>query len=189
MKRLSPLPVAAALVVTALVAALVAAGTGGASAAGNAKPAGTFRQALAAKLGEQLHKPTADVLAALKTANRTRLGPATKADRRARRAARLRARAQRIAAGGKARANRAQRAQPAAQARAAWAAALAKPLNLSAPGVTAALRALVAERLGSLVSQGWITTERRDAELACFDDATKCQGVRPPGLALLRAGL
>jgi hypothetical protein len=71
MKRRSPLPVAAALVVTPLVAALVAAGTGGAKAAGNAKPA----------------------------------------------------------------------------------------------------------------------TDRRDAELACFDDAAKCLRVRPPGPALLRAGL
>jgi len=46
----------------------------------------------------------------------------------------------------------------------------------------------VAERLDALVSEGWITTGRRDAELACFDDAARCQGVRPPGLALLRAG-
>jgi hypothetical protein len=214
MKRLTPLPVAAALVVTALAAALVAAGTGGADAASKAaaKPAGTFRQALAAKLGEQLHKPAADVLAAMKTANRARraaagkagkakagkAGKAGKAARRARRAARLTAlaqrltaRAHRLAAGGKARsgAARAQRAQRAAQARAAWAAALAKPLHVSTFDVSAALRALVAERLGSLVAQGWITTGRRDAELACFDDATRCQGVRPPGLALLRAGL
>jgi hypothetical protein len=215
MKRISPLPVAAGLVVAGLVTALVAAGSGGASAAGKpstAKPAAAFRQALAAKLGEQLHKPAADVLAAMKTANRARRAAAGKAGttgtaggatRRARRAARLNtqakrltARAHRLAAGGKARtgaanraARRAQRAQTAARARAAWAAALAKPLNVSASDVTAALRALVAERLGSLVSQGWITTDRRDAELACFDDATKCQGVRPPGLALLRAGL
>jgi hypothetical protein len=186
MKRLSPLSVAAALVVTALVAALIAAGTGGASAAGHAKRAGTFRQALAAKLGEQLHKPTADVLAAMRTAHRARLGTtARKADRRARRAARLRARANRIIAGGTARANRAQRRE---KARDAWAAALAKPLNVPASDVTAALRALVAERLGALVSEGWITTGRRDAELACFDDAADCQGVRAPGLALLRAG-
>jgi hypothetical protein len=201
MKRLTPLPVAAALVVTALAAALIAAGTGGASAASKpaAKPAGTFRQALAAKLGEQLHKPTADVLAAMKTANQARRAAAGKpaagkADRRARRAARLTAlakrltaRAHRLAAGGKAnRANRAHRGQ----ARDAWAAALAKPLHVSPADVTAALRALVAERLGSLVSQGWITTDRRDAELACFDAAAGCQrGMRPPGLALLRAGL
>jgi hypothetical protein len=193
MKRLNPLSVAAALVVSALVAALVAAGTGGASAAGKTKAAGTFRQALAAKLGEQLHKPTADVLAAMKAAHRARLGTTSKADRRARRAARLRARAQRIAAGGRARANgaghrRAERAEKAAKARAAWAAALATPLNVSPGDVTAALRALVAERLAGLVSEGWIAAGRRDAELACFDDATKCQGVRPPGLALLRAG-
>jgi hypothetical protein len=182
MKRLSPLPLAAALVVTALVAALIAAGTGGASAAGHGKRAGTFRQALAAKLGEQLHKPTAEVLAAMKTAHRARLGTTRKADRRARRAARLRARANRIAAG------RGARAQKATRARDAWAAALATPLHVSPADVTAALRALVAERLGALVSEGWITTGRRDAELACFDDATNCRGIRPPGLALLRAG-
>jgi hypothetical protein len=185
MKRLTPLSIATALVVTALVAALVAAGTGGAKAAGNAKPAGTFRRALAAKLGEQLHKPAADVLAAMKAAHRARLGTTIQGDRRARRAARLRARARRITHRGRARANPAQ----VEQKRDAWAAALAKRLGVSPAGVTAALRALVAERLGALVSTGWITTDRRDAELACFDDATKCQGMRPPGLAFLRAGV
>jgi hypothetical protein len=219
MKRLTPLPVAAALVVTALAAALVAAGSGGASAASRAtaaRPAGAFRQALAAKLGEQLHKPATDVLAAMKTANRARLAAAGrtgagKAGRRARRAARLtalaerlttradalRTRASRLAgrpgagrlgAGNRA-ARQAQRARRAHRARDAWAAALAKPLHVSASDVTAALRALVAERLGSLVSEGWITSDRRDAALACFDDAAKCQGIRTPGVALLRAGL
>jgi hypothetical protein len=206
MKRLTPLNVAAGLVVAALAAALVAAGAGAGaatprSAAAKTRPAGTFRQALAAKLGEQLHKPAADVLAAMKTANRARGGGGGRTERRARRAARLTARAKRLTArahalkaskrtAGAARARRAQRAQTAIAARNAWAAALAGPLGVGASDVTAALRALVAQRLDSLVHDGWLTSDRRDAELACFDDASDCAGVgRPPGLALLRAGL
>jgi hypothetical protein len=191
------LNVAAALVVAALAAALVAAGAGAGAetpklAAAKSRHAGAFRQTLAAKLGEQLHKPAADVLAAMKTARRARA--ASPADRRAarlsRRAKRLAARAKALRTGRPAPGRRAQHARRAIQRRDAWAAALAQPLGVDASTVTAALRALVAERLDSLVRDGWLTSERRDAELACFDDASACAGVgRPPGLALLRAGL
>ncbi len=191
--------VAAALVVAALAAALVAAGAGAGAAtpklaAAKTHQAGAFRQTLAAKLGEQLHKPAADVLAAMKTAHR-----ASRADRRARRAARLSARSKRLATRAKAlragkrgagAARRARHARRAVQRRDAWAAALAQPLGVGAADVTVALRALVAQRLDSLVRDGWLTSERRDAELACFDDASRCAGVgRPPGLRTLRAGL
>jgi hypothetical protein len=199
MKRLTPLNLAAMLVVTALAAAAVAAGAGnGASAASKpAAKAGTFRQTLAAKLGEQLHKPQADVLAAMKSAAKARRGAAgqTRADRRAARAKRLEQRLSALKAGqqkltkAERKARRAQRAQKAHAARDAWAAALATPLNVSAADVTAALRALVAQRLDSLVQDGWLTAGRRAAELGCFDDAASCSGVRTPGLALLRAGL
>jgi len=48
----------------------------------------------------------------------------------------------------------------------------------------------VAQRLDSLVRDGWLTADRRAAELACFDAASACAGAgRPPGLRLLRAGL
>ena len=186
--------VAAALVVAALAAALVAAGAGVGAAAPKLAAAKTgqaeaFRQTLAAKLGEQLHKPAADVLAAMKTAHR--------AGRANRRAARLSARSKRLAtraealrAGKRATARRARHARRAIQRRDAWAAALAQPLGVGAADVTAALRALVAQRLDSLVRDGWLTSERRDAELACFDDASRCAGVgRPPGVRTLRAGL
>jgi hypothetical protein len=67
---------------------------------------------------------------------------------------------------------------------------VAKALGVDSAEVTAALRVLVAERLDSLVQDGWLTGGRRDAELACFDDASRCAGVdHPPGLGLLRAGL
>jgi hypothetical protein len=197
MRRLTPLNVAAGLVVTALVAGLVAAGTGAGAAAQNrpaAKPAGAFHQALAAKLGEQLHQPAADVLAALKTAHRA-LPAGPRAQRRAKRlterahALKGRRRARLIA---RAHALRSRAAKPHARPRArrdAWAAAVARALGVSPADVTAALRALVAERLDSLVHDGWLTTDRRDAELACFDDASRCAGIRPPGLRTLRAGL
>src|SRR4051794_26558098 len=103
MKRLTPLNVAAALVVTALVAAAVAAGNGAHAAPTAAKrPAaaksGTFRQALAVKLGERLHKPAGDVLAAIKTAAKARHGGTTRADRLRKRADRLAARLKRLQA-------------------------------------------------------------------------------------------
>ena len=183
--------VAAGLVVAALAAALVAAGAGAGAAApkpvaAKAARAGAFRQTLAVKLGEQLRRPAADVLAAIKTVHRAR--GTTRADRRAARAKRLEARAKALLSG--TRAGEVQRAQKAIAARDAWAAALARPLGVDAADVTAALRALVTHRLDSLVRDGWLTTDRRAAELACFDDASRCAGVgRPPGLALLRAGL
>jgi len=177
MRRITPLNVAAALAVAGLIAATVAFGV---SAQATPKRAAahsqTFRHALAAKLGAQLHQPAADVLAALKTARK-----GTKADRLKRRANRV------------ARARGKSRAQRLAQARArrdAWAAAVAQPLGVAPAAVTAALRALVAERLDSLVAQNWITADRRAALLACFDDTAKCaRHTRPLGLAFLRQGL
>jgi hypothetical protein len=205
------------LVVTALIAAAVAAGSGVDAAPTAAKrpaaaKAATFRQALAAKLGAQLHKPAADVLAAMKTAGRARRAGTTPADRVGKRADRLAARLKRLQAraaktrgkagkGGSPAKTRAARqakrasrragaARKAHAARDAWAAALAKPLGVGPADVTAALRALVAQRLDSLVSDGWVTAERRDALLGCYDDAGQCQGAgRAPGLAFLRAGL
>jgi hypothetical protein len=190
------LNLAAAFVVVALATTLVAVGAGSGEAAPKPAPAAkvapprTFRQALAVKLAAQLHKPAADVLAALRTAHGAKAAGKSRASARAgrldRRARRLSARAEALRQG----AHVARRAGRARQARDAWAAAVAEPLGVSPADVTAALRALVAERLDSLAGDGWLTAARRDAELACFDDASRCAGIRrPPGLATLRAGL
>jgi hypothetical protein len=186
MRRITPLNVAAALAVAGLIAATVAFGV---SAQATPKRAAahsqTFRQALAAKLGAQLHKPAADVLAALKT---TRKG--TKADRLTRRANRLARRASALRARARGKTSRGQRLAQARSRRDAWAAAVAQPLGVTPDDVTAALRALVAERLDSLVTQSWITADRRTALLACFDDTAKCvRHTHPLGLAFLRRGL
>jgi hypothetical protein len=164
MKRILLLGVA--LVVGALVAT-------GASAA--QKPAKTtFRQTLAAKLGEQLHKPAGEVLAALKAGAKKPSG-----DRRERREERLRQRLAGLKSGKK---------TDVTKTRDEWAAAVAKPLGLDAAKVTAALRALIAERLDSLVGDGWLTTVQRDAKLACFDGAASCKRGAGPGLGFLRVG-
>src|SRR4051795_6942125 len=124
--------------IIAAVLALAATGlvAGGATAAKNDKPA-NFRHVLAAKLGAQLDKPADDVLAALKAApKRTKTAkPTTKAERQARRAATQTYRAQ-------------------------WAAAVGKSLGVDAAKVTAAVNALVKQRLDSLVHDGWLTKEQ-----------------------------
>ncbi|WP_028058715.1 hypothetical protein [Candidatus Solirubrobacter pratensis] len=57
---------------------------------------------------------------------------------------------------------------------------LAALVIADAAKVTAALRALISERLDSLVSDGWLTTAQRDARLACFDGAPSCKGGAGP---------
>ena len=121
--------------ILAAVVALAATGfvAGAATAAKKDKPA-NFRQVLSAKLGQQLDKPAGDVLAALKAApKRTKTAkPTTKAQRQARRAATQKYRAD-------------------------WAAAVGKSLGVDAAKVTAAVNALVKQRLDSLVQDGWLT--------------------------------
>jgi hypothetical protein len=172
------LPILASLVIAATAGALVSTG-GGASAA--QKPAKTtFRQALAAKLGAQLGKPADQVQAALKGAAKANRRSGDKAQRAE---DRLAQRLERLKSGKKR-----DRGDATKKARDAWAAAVAKPLGLDAAKVTAALRALIAERLDSLVSDGWLTTARRDAKLACYDGASSCKGGAGPGPAFLRVG-
>src|SRR3954451_22748834 len=114
----------------AIVAALAGAAllAGGATAAKQRekKPAGQFRQVLATKLGQELNKPTGDVLVALKAAR-----PAVKA-------------------AGK------------GQKRDAWNAAVAKSLGVDTAKVAAAVKALVKQRLDSLVEDGWLTRKQAD---------------------------
>ena len=125
--------------IIAAVVAVAATGlvAGAATAARKDKPA-NFRQVLSAKLGQQLDKPADDVLAALKAApKRTKPAakPKTKAERQARRAATQKYRAD-------------------------WAAAVGKSLGVDAAKVTAAVNALVRQRLDSLVRDGWLTKEQ-----------------------------
>lgn len=127
---------------------------------GGASPAHQFRSALAAKLGAQIGKPADAVQAALKAVAR-RATPTDRAARLRKRARRLQLRAQALARG--VRPGRAGRGRGAGQAR--WAAALAKQLGVPAAKVDAALRAVVAEQLDSLVKQGWITPAQRDKRL------------------------
>jgi hypothetical protein len=56
--------------------------------------------------------------------------------------------------------------------------ALAAELKLEPARVTAALRTILAERLDRAVTRGRLTADGRAAALACFDDASKCQGLR-----------
>jgi hypothetical protein len=136
MKRITIAGVAAVL--AAAVAAFIVA-TGGAAAAPHAKH-GTFRQVLASKLGAQLHKPSEDVLAALKAA------PPSKSERQAR----LEARRKGVKP---TKADRAKR-------RDAWTSAMAKSLGVEPSAVTSAVQALVKERLDSLVEDGWLTADQ-----------------------------
>jgi len=131
-----------------IVAAIVAVvGVGllasGATAAKKDKPA-NYRQVLAAKLGERLNKPADDVLAALKAAPKpqkvTKPEKGTKPTKEQRQA----------------------RADAAAKNRAAWAAAVGKSLDVDAAKVTAAVKALVKQRLDSLVKDGWLTQAQAD---------------------------
>ena len=48
----------------------------------------------------------------------------------------------------------------------AWTASMAKELSVEPSAVTAAVKALVKERLDSLVEDGWLTAEQRDKRLA-----------------------
>jgi hypothetical protein len=163
-RRLTSIALSAAAV--AIVAGVLVAG--GATAApqkpaaaktakAKGKAAGVpFRQVLAAKLGAQLDKPAADVLAALKSA--AKANKPDKATRRERLAAR--------AKGEKpSKAERAERREQAAGKKQAFTDAVAKDLDVEPAAVTTAVQALVKERLDSLVEDGWLTAEQRDQRL------------------------
>jgi hypothetical protein len=153
--------IAFSAVAAAIVAGVLIAGGGAAAATpAAAKKTATgapFRQVLAAKLGAQLDKPAADVLAALKATAK-----ANKPDK-----AKLRERLAARAKGEKpGKAERAKRQEQAAAKRQAWTDSLAKALDVQPAAVTAGVQALVKERLDSLVQDGWLTTAQRDKRLA-----------------------
>jgi chromosome segregation ATPase len=187
MKRFIPMFVG--LVVAGSAGALVAAGSG--ANAAPAKSKATFRTALAAKLGEQLDKPSADVLKALKSAGKANaVQGGTKADRKsARKAKRQQALQQRLDAlkSGK-KVDKTAAAKKVRDARTAWAGAVGKSLDVDASKVTAALRTLIKQRMDSLVSQGWMSTDQENAKLACYDGSSSCKGGPGPGVAFLRVG-
>ena len=54
----------------------------------------------------------------------------------------------------------------AAATKKAWTESMAKELKVEPEAVTAAVQALVKERLDSLVEDGWLTAEQRDKRLA-----------------------
>ena len=161
------LSIAFSAVAAAIVAGVLIAG-GGASAAtpttakqtANGAP---FRQVLAAKLGAQLDKPAADVLAALKTTAKANTTTARK-----------RAKGEKLT-----KTERAERQKQAAAKRKAWAESVAKALKVEPAAVTGAVNTLVKERLDSLVADGWLTAEQRDKRLASA----------MLGVAYLRAGV
>jgi hypothetical protein len=133
MKRITIAGVAA-VIAAALAAFIVSAG--GAAAAPTKGKTGTFRQVLSSKLGAQLHKPSEDVLAALKAA------APSKSERQARRKGEKPSEA-----------DRAKRKQ-------AWTASMATSLGVEPSAVTAAVQALVKQRLDSLVADGWLTADQ-----------------------------
>jgi hypothetical protein len=133
MKRITIAGVAA-VIAAALAAFIVSAG--GAAAAPTKAKTGTFRQVLSSKLGAQLHKPSEDVLAALKAA------APSKSERQARRKGEKPSKA-----------DRAKRKQ-------AWTASMATSLGVEPSAVTAAVQALVKQRLDSLVADGWLTADQ-----------------------------
>ncbi len=129
----------------AAVLAVAGAGllAGGATAAKKEKkPAGQFRQVLSAKLGKELGKPAADVAAALKAVPKPTKAakPTTKPTPEQRKA----------------------RREAAAKRRADWTNSVAKSLGVEPAKVTAAVKALVKQRLDSLVQDGWLTQAQAD---------------------------
>jgi hypothetical protein len=127
------------IAVSALAAAIVAGVlvAGGASAAPKAGKHSGFQPVLATKLGAELNKPAADVRAALKAAKPERRTPGAKRSQQ----------------------------QRAAKQR-AWTEGMAQQLKVEPAAVTAAVQALVKERLDSLVQDGWLTASQRDKRLA-----------------------
>jgi uncharacterized protein YaiL (DUF2058 family) len=138
--------IAFSAVAAAVVAGVLLAGGTGASAA-PAKKGTAFRQVLAAKLGAQLDKPAGDVLAALKTAAKANKPQRAKREKLSK-------------------AERAKRREAAQARKKAWAESMAKSLDVEPAAVTAAVQALVKERLDSLVEDGWLTAEQRDQRLS-----------------------
>jgi hypothetical protein len=99
-----------------------------------------------------------------------------RAERRTRRAERRRERGERRRLAGGRPALRALRRITRARDR--LAPGLAAKLHVEPAKVTAALRTVLAGRLDRAVARGRLTAGGRAAALACFDDASKCHGLR-----------
>ena len=182
------------VVVAAGGSALAGAGETGRDARSGDQPRHRFADRLAAELG----LPATQVREALKAVRQERRAERRgtraerrklRAERRSKRAARREKRAQRHDRAGR-RAHRGERRQRRGARRSIralrrvrrmrerFAADLAAELKLEPAKVTAALRSLLVERLDRAVARGRLTADGRAALLACFDDQSKCQGLR-----------
>jgi hypothetical protein len=156
-----------------LTLVLVAAGGSALAGAGETPAAAAHHppQRFADRLAAELSLPAAQVRDALQAA-RTEV----RAQRRAKRAERRAKRAERRRLRGGGHGLRPLRRL--IRVRDRLGAALAAKLNIEPAKVTAALRSLLAQRLDRAVGRGRLAAGDRDAVLACFDDASKCQGLR-----------
>jgi predicted type IV restriction endonuclease len=172
------------ILTTLALAALLAAGGAAIAVAGSGDRKASHRDALATKLAAELDQPVEKVEAGLRAVARERLdaavdrGVLTDEQRDAIETCRSGATCDRakLRAAREARREHRGRGRRGGGARVDVAATLARELGVEKERVTAAMRALLAERLDSLVEDGWLTAAERDARLKCFDDPSACRG-------------
>jgi hypothetical protein len=182
----------------ALVLIAVAAGGSALAGAGQTGPPAKQRAGFADRLATALALPAPQVREALRAVRRDRRAEraarrALRAQRRAHaatRAERRKLRAERRARRAERRRQRGERRQLAggrpalralrrvSRARNRLAPRLAAKLHVEPAKVIAALRTVLADRLDRAVARGRLTAAGRAAALACFDDASKCRGLR-----------
>jgi len=185
-----------ALLVVVLVA--VAAGGSALAGAGETGPTAKPRAGFADRLVTALALPAPQVREALRAVRRDRRAERAarralraqqrrhaatraerrklRAERRGRRAERRRQRGERRQLGGGRPGLGALRRI--SRARDRLAPRLAAKLQVEPARVVAALRTVLADRLHRAVARGRLTAGGRTAALACFDDASKCRGLR-----------
>jgi hypothetical protein len=173
------------ILTTLALAALLAAGGAAIAVAGSGDRKAPHRGALATKLAAELDVPTDSVAAGLRAVGRERLdaamqrGALTDEQRDVIEACRSGGACDRAKLRGARQARREHRGgRRGSGARVDVAATLARELGVEKERVTAAMRALLAERLDSLVEDGWLTAAERDARLKRFDD--RGAGARAP---------
>jgi hypothetical protein len=176
------------ILTTLALAALLAAGGAAIAVAGGDDRRTERRDRLATKLGAELDLPADKVAAALRAVARERLdaaverGVLTDEQRDAIEACRSGGTCDRAKLRAAREARREHRGERrGGDPRVDVAATLARELGVEKERVTAAMRALLAERLDSLVEDGWLTAAERDARLKCFDDRGACRGAAVRG--------
>jgi len=189
-----------------LTLVLVAAGGSALAGGGRTETAREGHERFAERLAAELSLPADRVREALRAVRKRHRGErrATRAERRAKREERRRLRAEGRGPSGSRHERRAERRRARAERRRRRAERrglrggrpalramrrftrlrdrlvpdLADELGLEPARVTAALRTLLGQRLDRAVARGRLTSAGRDAALACFDDASQCQGPR-----------